>query len=158
MFDFIKAWGDRLQEAIDKLRGKRRPPQPPPPQRIEDHVVTRITTWYGGEDMHRATIDPDYRLTVTPDGLDWSSPPMHWNEAGRMLFPAICAAAYQLPNGTWVGGKYEWLPRPPRRRGWGNIHNRYGGWVAPRSGTRMLVWAYNSNIGRVSNTVEVTFK
>ena len=123
----------------------------------ELHIVDQISTWYGGVRMAGATLDLKYELAVSHDGRNWSEMPDSWREGYGMLFPAICAAAYQREDGVWVGGKYEWLPRPPRIRAWKNISNHYGGWEPPRPGTSMLVWAYTSNGHRVSNTVKCIY-
>lgn len=128
---------------------------PEPPQ--VQHVVDLIGVWHGGVRMAGASLDPEYELVVSPDGRSWSLMPDSWRDGSGMLFPAICAAAYQKADGVWVGGKYEWLPKPPRTRSWANISNEYGGWVPPAKGTKMLVWAYTSIGHRVSNTVECTF-
>jgi hypothetical protein len=123
------------------------------------HIVDEIGVWYGGVRMAGASLDPDYDLTVSPDGRNWSTMPDSWQDGSGMLFPAICAAAHQRADGIWVGGKYEWLPRKVNAhpRGWGNIRNEYGGWVPPARGTEMLVWAYTSIGHRVSNTVKCIF-
>jgi hypothetical protein len=115
------------------------------------HIVDLVSQWFGGVRMSGATLDPAYVLTVSRDGRSWSAMPSDWTASSGMLLEAICAAAYQRPDGTWVGGKYEWLPKPPRTRGWGNIRNGYGGWVPPPPGTEMLVWAYTAVGHRVSN-------
>jgi hypothetical protein len=121
------------------------------------HIVDQIAIWYGGVRMAGASIDYDYQLTVSPDGRNWSQMPASWRDGSGMLFPAICAACYQRPDGIWVGGKYEWLPRPPRTRGWSNITNQYNGWQPPRPGTEMRVWAYTSIGHRVSNAVKCIY-
>ena len=123
------------------------------------HVVQLIGRWYGGVNMSGATVDPDYVLTVTPGGRDWSEAPASWRSGhagpgGGHDAVAVCAMAYQRDDGTWVGGKYEWHVRPARRRSLDNIRNEYGGWVAPRSGTPVLFWAHTADGNRVSNTVE----
>jgi len=124
---------------------------------VPKHIVDEIAMWYGGVNMSGAELDPNYQLTVSPDGRNWSTMPDDWRNGRGMLFPAICAAAYQRTDGLWVGGKYDWLPNPPRTRSWDNIENRYNGWIPPARGTEVLLWAYTTHGHRVSNTVSLRF-
>jgi hypothetical protein len=130
-------------------------PVPPPVQ--EAAWPFTISRTYGGLNVSNARLDTRYTLSVTPNGRDWSpAPPSDWRMQPG-LFNAVCVAFYQLPDGTWAGGKYEWLPTPPRPRGWGNILNGYNGWVAPPRGTRLKLAVVESNGQRRSTIVDVTF-
>lgn len=120
-------------------------------------IAGKVSKWHG-ENYSGAVIDPNYQLTVSSDGRNWSAMPSDWTDGGNMLFPAICVMVWKRPDGSYAGGKYEWLPNPPRPRDWKNIHNGYSGWEAPPSGTVVQVFAFTHKGGRASNPVEVIFK
>jgi hypothetical protein len=117
-------------------------------------AIPSLAVVFGGTAGQSAEYDPRYILAVSPDGRDWSPMPDDWQTAPG-LYPGICCAAYQRPDGSWVGGKFEWLPRPPRPRNWGNIANGYTGggnaWVPPASGTPMILWVVEGNGRRRSS-------
>ncbi len=165
----MKSWWNRTIERLKRSLAKRLPwgdkdePGLPPPEQ-DGHVIRMIRTWYGGfRGMESARIDPNFRLTVSDDGRTWSAAPSDWpdGKAGPGC-PSDCnvmvCAAYQLSNGAWVGGKYEWNRARPSPRSWANIKNGYNGWVAPPAGTRMVCWCYTQSGHRVSTTAEATFR
>jgi hypothetical protein len=146
----------RVVEAVDN------PPQPPEDKPAILHPAHMISQWWGGVNMSGAGVDPEYVLEVSPDGRSWSDAPASWpsGQAGPGSgenIASCCAAAYQRADGTWAGGKYEWLPRPPRPRSYNNIVGGYNGWEAPSSGTKVLLWAHTANGNRVSTPVEVVW-
>ncbi len=131
-----------------------------PPVDTSDHPARWVTQWWGGVNMSQSRVDPDYRLTVSADGRQWSGAPASWisGRAGPGSghdAVGCCAAAYQRADGSWAGGKYEWHVRPPRPRDWKNIRNGYGGWVAPPSGTPIWVWVHTADGNRVSTAVQL---
>lgn len=136
----------------------------PDPADDADHVVRVIVQWFGGVDMSGASVDEDYDLVVSADGAIWSRPPSSWpvgnaGPGGGEDAVATCCAAYQREDGSWVGGKYDWLTADLRRRSFENIRDGYPGgtnaWVAPRSGTKVLLWAHTASGHRVSKMAEV---
>ena len=161
--DNLPDWPEKEQPTEPTDPGQPDPdPTPQPPQ--GDHVVRRIGVWWGGyRGMETARVDERFQLTVSDDGRTWSAAPSDW-PAGRAGpgCPSDCnvmvCAAYQRPDGVWVGGKYEWNRARPSTRSWSNIKNGYNGWVAPPSGTRMIVWCYTADGHRVSTTAEATFR
>ena len=122
----------------------------------EAHIVTRIDTWYGGEDLSGAILDSDYKLTVSADGRTWSAAPSDWPMKDDLN--VIVCAAYQNEAGEWVGGKYEWNRANPSPRSWINIAKRYNGWVAPPEGTELTVWAASVDGKRVSTEATAIYK
>jgi len=145
---------DRINEVVSEYIGGGEfvVPEDPEPEPMSNHPISKISKWYGGVNMSGATLDPDYKLTVSDDGKHWSEMPDDWHKD-----QTICAMAYQRGDGTWAGGKYEWLPKPPRPRGYGNIESGYNGWIAPEPGTQVLLFAYTADGHRVSNPVQVIY-
>ena len=121
------------------------------------HIVTKIDTWYGGEDLSGATVDPRFKLTVSSDGRTWSPAPSDWPMKDGELNVMVCAV-YQTETGHWVGGKYEWNRPSPSPRSWSNIEEGYEGWIAPEVGTEMIVWAASVDGKRVSTEATATYK
>jgi hypothetical protein len=150
---------DRIGEFQDAGGTLDKYPEPPPKP---DHVIYRITQWWGGVNMSGATVDPDYALTVSAAGRDWSDAPASWRAghagpgSGEDAV-GCCCCAYQRSDGSWAGGKYEWHVRPPRRRSYENIKAGYNGWEAPRSGTPIVLWVHTADGNRVSEQVETTW-
>ena len=106
-----------------------------------NHVITRITEWYGGVNLSSAVVDERFQLTVSNDGRIWSKAPSDWpkKDVGGDMQVIVCAA-YQNASGQWVGGKYEWNRPDPSPRSWEHVTSGYEGWVAPPDGTTMAVW------------------
>lgn len=151
-------WGDDSDDAGDNPQPG---PQPPP---SDQHIVRQIKTWWGGfRGMESARVDNNFRLTVSDDGRTWSAAPSDWpvGRAGPGA-PSDCnvmvCAAYQRPDGAWVGGKYEWNRVRPSLRSWENIKKGYNGWQAPPNGTKMTCWCYTQVGHRVSTQAEATFR
>jgi len=112
------------------------------------HIVTKIDTWYGGEDLSEAVVDSRFQLTVSRDGRTWSAAPSDWPMKDD-LNVMVCAA-YQNDAGEWVGGKYEWNRASPSPRSFSNIEEGYEGWVAPEDGHELIVWAASVDGKKVS--------
>ena len=166
----LKAWlGRQGDTPADKPVEDDRPvavPVPVPVPTVPDadgHVVRRISHWFAGVNMGGASLDADYRLTVSRDGRVWSDAPPSWRSGkagpgGGSDATAMCCAAYQDAAGNWIGGKYEWHVRPPRNRSWHNIAARYGGWQAPPVGTEVVLWAYTADGNRVSTEARAVYQ
>lgn len=153
-----------LDVTFEKLPEPTKPQEQQEPHKQEpipeDHIVRKIKTWWGDVNMSNAVIDPAYALTVSPDGKHWSKGPDSWKRgAAGPACPdfcwAMCAAAYQRPDGTWAGGKFEWLGG--NARDWKNITNKYKGWIPPPAGTEMICWCYTADGNRVSTMAKARF-
>jgi len=125
-------------------------------EEAEPHIVTKISEWYGGEDLSGAIVDSRFQLTVSDDGRIWSPAPSDWPLNGD-LNVMVCAA-YENAAGALVGGKYEWNRANPSPRSWSNIEEGYEGWIAPEVGTEMIVWAASVDGKRVSTEATATYK
>ena len=140
------------------------PPAEPPPAQpgAVTHIVKRITKWYG-PNLSNAVVDDRFVLEVRNNGRDWSPAPSDWpsGRAGAGC-PGDCnvmvCAAYQRPDGSWVGGKYDWNRPKPSPRDWANVQAGYNGWQAPPAGTMMIVWCYTADGNRVSREATTTYK
>jgi hypothetical protein len=134
------------------------PPEIDPPEEpavADGHIVRQISTWYGGENFSRATLDTNYVLQVS-DGRDWSAAPANWPTDGD-LQTMVCAA-YQNAGGKWVGGKFDWNRINPSPRDFKHLAAGYKGWVAPPAGTELTLWAASIDGKRVSTTAKATYK
>jgi hypothetical protein len=162
MKDIFRVLIDRIRSSIRKRIDKELGQDGSKKPDSGFHPISVISVWYGGVNMSSATIDTDYRLTVSPDGRNWSEAPASWRSghagpgSGHDSI-GCCSMAYQRPDGSWVGGKYEWLTRPVRPRSYANINNGYSGWVAPPRGTKVFLWVHTADGNRVSTAVETTY-
>jgi len=139
-------------------------PVDPPPVQPEGtlHIVKRMGRWYG-PNLSSASTDDRFILTVSRDGRDWSAAPSDWRSgAAGAGCPSDCnvmvCAAYQRPDGSWVGGKYDWNRPKPSPRSYENIAAGYNGWQAPAPGTEIIVWCYTADGNRVSREARAVYK
>jgi len=121
------------------------------------HITRQITQWYGGVNLSSAFVDSRYKLEISRDGRVWSAAPADWPLKDGSLQTIVCAA-YRRPDGSWVGGKYDWNWASPSPRSWKNIKDGYGGWIAPPAGTEMRVWAASVNGRSVSTETVAVFE
>lgn len=95
--------------------------------------------------LHSASINlgnNTVRLSYNPLPSDW---PLQVNAPGKLcLFE-------QLPDGSWRGGKFEWLDPGQSVKSLNNINNGYNGWRRPAVGSRIAVVILSTNGRRHSN-------
>jgi hypothetical protein len=139
----LRTW-DRAVIWVGERIGLEKPAEEPEdePVFVPNEPALNIVELWGGVRLPDR-VDPRYVLTVSEDGRNWSAAPDDWPM--WLHGPAVCMAFYERAPGQWVGGKYDWLPRPPRPRDWNNVRSGYSGWVAPPSGTQMKMFAVSSD-------------
>lgn len=101
--------------------------------------------------LHSATIDRSTNIIL----LDYDPLPTDWpkqvNAAGQLVM------FEQLSDGSWRGGRVEWLDPGQSLKSLDNIDNGYNGWTKPPAGATMAISILSTDGLFCSNTILATY-
>lgn len=139
MLGRIGKWLRRLAEKLRRWTGQDPGAEPAPetgnPQGTEgDAVDYGALVWScGGFDGGRAALDvPRIRdLRVHNGGCRyrWEVGLESWGAAKTDYSKALACGFVQLADGSWRGGKFDWVSTSREARDFKNIHEGYRGWT-----------------------------
>ncbi len=95
--------------------------------------------------LHSASINLGQnvvRLSYTPLPSDWPR---------QVNAPGMLCMFVERADGTWSGGKYEWLDPGQTVKSLKNINNGYNGWRTPPRGSRVATMIFSTDGRRHSN-------
>ena len=110
--------------------------EPDVPQTSDEVSYRDYSFSYGGFHAPGAELLPAAQISglkLTSNGLSYS-----WKSGGCESFGAssksdasrtVCLFEVQLADGSWKGGKFDWISTSRTTRGFENIFNGYSGWT-----------------------------
>jgi hypothetical protein len=118
------------------------------------------STWQG-PNFSGATIDPRVTLrSAHIEGgnvrLDYDPLPADWPK--QVNAPGMLCLFTKQADGSWLGGKFEWLDPGQTSKSLGNINNGYNGWSRPATGAETAVVIFSTDGSRHSNPAYTTWR
>ena len=101
--------------------------------------------------LHSIDIDLSRNLLF----LKWDPLPRDWPL--QVNAPGMLNLFEQLGDGSWRGGKFEWLDPGQTVKTLKNIDNGYNGWRRPARGSRVALIIFSADGQRRSNAAYTTY-
>lgn len=87
--------------------------------------------------------------------LNWDPLPSDWPR--QVNAPGMMCLFYKQGDGTWRGGKFEWLDPGQTAKSLKNISNGYNGWRTPPAGSKAALIIFSTDGARRSNAAYGTY-
>lgn len=101
--------------------------------------------------LHSVNIDLSRNLLF----LQWDPLPRDWPL--QVNAPGMLNLFEQRSDGSWRGGKFEWLDPGQTAKTLKNIDNGYNGWRRPARGSRVAIIIFSTDGRRRSNVAYTTY-
>ena len=136
------------------------PPETPAVAVDDDFDLSRVS-WIGPNfsgavrDERAVLHSVDIDLSSNMLYLQWDPLPSDWPR--QVNAPGMLNLFEQLGDGTWRGGKFEWLDPGQTAKSLKNIDNGYNGWTRPARGSLVAIIIFSTDGARRSNAAYTTY-